>query len=354
MEVKRLSPKSYLKKKVFDDVSNMQKKKKSKISDTDFRVLELGEHDSLLINQYKVSQLKEMCSKHNLKKTGNKDELLNRLFNYLKFSLYATTIQRVCRGILVRLFLKCSGLRMKNNNSCTNDSDFATLEPLKEIPYNQFFSFKDEENNIYGCDVISFNGLLKKTSSLSLQQNENNLPLNPYNRTKITTKIINNYNYYLKLAKILKIRVITQNEEDVIDPKKLLELKVIELFQYINELGNYADSDWLLKLPRHMLVLFIREVYDIWHYRAQITQQTMREIVPPHGNPFVGLQLHLAQNQTDDSLMKNAVRIIGFLVKSASTRDNRSLGAYYVLAALTLVSQEARNSLPWLYQSVAH
>jgi len=42
------------------------------------------------------------------------------------------------------------------------------------------------------------------------------------------------------------------------------------------------------------------------------------------------------------------------MVKSGHTNDNRSLGAYYVLAALTLVSDEARNSLPWLYQSVAY
>jgi hypothetical protein len=80
----------------------------------------------------------------------------------------------------------------------------------------------------------------------------------------------------------------------------------------------------------------------------------MREITPPHGNPFIGLQLHLAQNQTNEALMKNAVRIIETMVKSGMTVENRSLGAYYVLAALTLVSDNARNSLPWLYQSVAY
>ena len=80
----------------------------------------------------------------------------------------------------------------------------------------------------------------------------------------------------------------------------------------------------------------------------------MREIVPPHGNPFMGLQLHLAQNQTNEALLKNSVRIIDFLVKSGRTIENRSLGAYYVLAALTLVSEDARTALPWLFQSVAH
>jgi hypothetical protein len=34
--------------------------------------------------------------------------------------------------------------------------------------------------------------------------------------------------------------------------------------------------------------------------------------------------------------------------------DSKSLGAYYVLAALTLVNETAAASLPWLYQSVVY
>lgn len=66
------------------------------------------------------------------------------------------------------------------------------------------------------------------------------------------------------------------------------------------------------------------------------------------------MNLHLAQNQTDDILMKSAIKVIEYLTKSAHTTDKRALGAYYVLAALTLVSEDARTSLPWLFQAVAH
>ena len=48
---------------------------------------------------------------------------------------------------------------------------------------------------------------------------------------------------------------IVEEVEEVIDPKKQLEMKIIELFQYINELGNYADSTWFSNLSRHMTVL---------------------------------------------------------------------------------------------------
>ena len=348
MTSNNISPKSYLNKNVFDNVSNI--KKRGKITDDEFKMIKMEEYEHVINFQYKVSQLKQLCVHHKLRKTGNKEELINRIYNYLKYSLYAIKIQKVYKGRILRSYLKHTGPALKNRSICINDTDFATLEPINEIPYNQFYSFYDKEKNVYGCDIISLSGLLSKSN---IQANGKE-PLNPYNREIIEKADINNFTRYLKLAKVAKIHHEIENEVVLIDPKKQLEMKIVELFQYINELGNYADSNWFSNLPRHMLVLFIREVYDIWNYRAQLTPIIMREIVPPHGNPFLGLQLHLAQNQTHDALIKTAVRIIEYLVKSGHNNENRSLGAYYVLAALTLVSDEARNSLPWLFQSVAH
>ena len=42
------------------------------------------------------------------------------------------------------------------------------------------------------------------------------------------------------------------------------------------------------------------------------------------------------------------------LLNNEQTNDNKSLGAYYILGALTLVNIDASNSLPWLYQSFMH
>jgi hypothetical protein len=40
------------------------------------------------------------------------------------------------------------------------------------------------------------------------------------------------------------------------------------------------------------------------------------------------------------------------MVTTGINHDSKSLGAFYVLAALTLVSVDAANGIPWLYQSV--
>ena len=40
------------------------------------------------------------------------------------------------------------------------------------------------------------------------------------------------------------------------------------------------------------------------------------------------------------------------LISKGINTDSRSLGAFYILSALTLVSHSAAVALPWLYESV--
>jgi hypothetical protein len=332
-------------------------KNKVKVSDKDFRIIRMDEYELMKMNQYKVSQLKEICSYYNIKKTGNKDNLINNIYYFLKYSIYAVIIQKYARGLFLRRYIKSAGPGLKKRSICINESDFATLDPLIEIPFNQFYSFTDNNDNVYGFNIISLYELVcKKTSNCSLLKKA----LNPYNRKQIDDKIIHNFSRYLKLAKINKIEHVIVEKAEIIEPHQELRLKIIEVFQYINELGNYADSKWLTNLSRSRLILFIRELYDIWFYRSQLSISVMREIVP-QGNPFIGINIHLLTHHnnnsplyTDDMLMRNTIKLIEQLTKSSYTLENRCLGAVFVLTALTLVSEDARIALPWLFESVAH
>ena len=42
------------------------------------------------------------------------------------------------------------------------------------------------------------------------------------------------------------------------------------------------------------------------------------------------------------------------LVNTGINESSRSLGAYYILSALTLVNHDAAEAMPWLYQAVLH
>ena len=54
------------------------------------------------------------------------------------------------------------------------------------------------------------------------------------------------------------------------------------------------------------------------------------------------------------NLYKSGLNIIEQFCKKAIDKENRNLGASYVLCALTIVSPEAADALPWLFQSVSN
>jgi hypothetical protein len=148
----------------------------------------------------------------------------------------------------------------------------------------------------------------------------------------------------------------TGRDNRALSREKQEELYIVGLFQHINTLGNYSDSEWFTTLQRPDFLRFIRHIHDIWYYRANLSQDMKNRICPPHGNPFmlnnVSVNLNVVNLLNDSELRTIAVSIINNIVKRGVTREDQCLGAFYVLATLTIVNQNARNALPWLYEAV--
>ena len=155
----KLSPKSYLYKNVFDKVGTLSKKRK-KIKTEDFEILSYNEYELLLKNNFNVRQLKTMLKYYKQKTSGNKQELIFLLYNYLKYSNYAILIQKMVRGHLRRYLNKLRGPGF--NSDCVNETDFYTLEDLKNLDSSQFYSFKDKDNFVYGFDICSIYNMIVK------------------------------------------------------------------------------------------------------------------------------------------------------------------------------------------------
>jgi hypothetical protein len=161
-------------------------------------------------------------------------------------------------------------------------------------------------------------------------------------------------NFLLKFSHIISKKIQIQVEEQVIDKTKQLEMNCITLFQEINNLGNYSNHLWLWSLNKPGLIKFIKSLGDIWAYRANLSHEMKKTICPPRGEPFSHISLHAMNNMDLNKLRKNGLLMIHNMVLTASDEANRSLGANYVLCAITLVNNDAALSMPWLYQSVSH
>ena len=314
--------------------------------------LSINNYSTLLVVKYKIDELKKLCTKYKISKGGNKEELIKRLYEYCKNSAGPLKIQKVFRGFLNRKLRKLQGPALMNRKICTNDADFFTMDDMIEIPATQFYSYRDDDNFVYGFDIVSLYNLIKK---------EGLYAKNPYNRNEFDNKVKENVMNMIRISKLLKIPVDIEIKNEIMDPAKRMELKILELFQTMNSYGNYANAEWFGELPRNLHIRFARELVDIWSYRALLTVAKKQEICPPHGNPFLGTPYYVnvasnnaLNNISNETLVKYNVQIIENLVKSAVDIDNKMLGTFYVLSALTLVSQQARDAMPWLYEAVVY
>lgn len=323
-------------------------KNAKKVDEKDLIIPNVNDYESLVTNNYNQKQLKYFAKEYKLKVSGNKTQLIERLFSHLKLSSIIVKIQKRVRGWLQRRYNFFHGPAYIKRCLCTNDSDFLTGDDLVSIPFEQFFSFRDNDNFIYGFDIISLHNLIIKSGK--------NIK-NPYNRNAISLDVITNMKILMRLSKVLKIKVSTEIQDTSLDisNEKSLELRVLDLFQNIDSLGNYSNPQWFLSLNSSRLIKFVRELSDIWDYRAQITIETKKLICPPYGTPFRNINNNILTNNQANlpTIQKIILEVLEKMVNSGVDSDSRSLGSYYVLAALTLVNENAASSLPWLFQSVS-
>jgi hypothetical protein len=338
---KCVSPKTFLKECIFETPPTYKNKKK-KVSSEEFEVLDYKDFNNIVKKNYNVSQLKSMCRFYKQKKGGNKGELIFRLYNYLKFSNYAIKIQSIFRGHLIRHFNNLKGPGIKNE--CVNETDFYTLESLKDLDKSQFYSFKDKDGFIYGFDICSLYNMIVKEKQKQ----------NPYNRNELPIqKIYKDIKNIIKLSKLFgkKINIELDNDLSQFSQEKQVEMRALTIFQKIDEYGFITDAKWYLNLDRIKLKKFINELVDIWQYRAQISNETKRKINPQHGDPFFTVNMNVLMHKCYEVMRKRILDIIEIFVTQGEDTDARSLGTYYVLGALTTVSHSAAVSLPWLYES---
>ena len=316
-------------------------------------ILTVENYTDIIKYNYNLATLKKIAKNYKLKISGTKKELTNRIYIFLYFSSYAKKIQKIFRGYLLRNLNKCFGPAFKNKKICTNNTDCITMDSIYDIEYPQFFSYKDVDGLIYGFDISSlYNLILKKNANKKILNNG----VNPYNRNEIPSEVINKIKMIIKLSKILKINVSVDYDNGLgkITNEKNVEMRALTLFQTIDSLGNYSSPNWFLSLSNLQLVKFIRELNDIWNYRAQLPYEVKKNICPPLGEPFRNINLASITLNDNLTIKQMILDIIEKFVNTGVDNDSKSLGAYYVLGALTLVNDSAASSLPWLYQSVSY
>ena len=325
-------------------------KKLDKINVGSVSILNIKNYNDIINHNYNLLQLKIIAKNYKLKISGNKNHLIIRIYSYLYFSSFIIKIQKNFRRMIVKIYKTLHGPASHNRKLCTNADDFITMEPIEEINFHQFISYKDKDEFIYGFDINSLHNLFLKSQN-------NDLLRNPYNRNSFPETVFNTIKHIAHLSKILKISINLKFGDDAqnVSNEKLIELRSLSLFQNIDSLGNYSNPQWFLSLNRNQLIKFVRDLHDIWNYRAQLSNEIKRNICPPSGDPFRNLSIPYIHNEPNMSNVRKVIlEVLEKLVNSGADKDSKTLGAYYVLGCLTLVNETASTSLPWLFESFVY
>jgi hypothetical protein len=132
--------------------------------------------------------------------------------------------------------------------------------------------------------------------------------------------------------------------------------RIQELFIEIDILGNYTQSSWFSNLDKRDFIRLFRFIYDLWHYRGQLDDETKRKISYLYC-PFTNVRMinrYTYDTLSDDQAREACLSVMEHLVYCGVDVDYQRLGTLHVLSALTMVSLHARNNLYWLYESVAY
>jgi hypothetical protein len=316
-------------------------------------IMPTKENYSILLSQnYTIKQLKEVASHHKIKLGGAsiKADIIYKIYNYFKLYDSAVVIQKTWRNHLFRQYNQLRGPARLKRSICVNETDFFTMDNLTDIPYNQFFSFKDSDNMIYGFDIISIYNLFDKS---------NGKVANPYNRNPLPRIVKKNMMKLIWLSKLfnetIQLKMAEDNDNDNDNHEELVmtaDNRAIELFHDIDILGNYTNPNWFLSLNQLELEDFIFELNDLWVYRLGLTDDVRRNICPDYFDLFRMIHVIDIKNAPLNVSREICLDIMEQFARNGINREYRILGSNYVLCALTLVSASAAEALPWLYNSV--
>jgi hypothetical protein len=154
---------------------------------------------------YKVVDLKNMCSKiqkeygyKKMKTSGNKVEMKQNIYDFYNYTFHCIKIQLKFKKYLRKKMTLLRGPALKNRDICINETDFYTLDPVRDIPDSQFYSYEEvcgDKKCCYGFDIASICNLILNDNLVDSVANLNcrliwKQSSNPYNRNTIPHNII--------------------------------------------------------------------------------------------------------------------------------------------------------------------
>ena len=344
------------------------------------------------LDNYPLPRINASLEHYKIIKTYSSSQFLQAINNIEKLNSFfimllkanqnmnkVITLQRFIKKSLSNYKLKLLGPAINNRSLCVNDSDFFTLDELKDIPNDEFFSFKDEKNFIYGFHIDSITQLVFKSDEHYFEQfkkkiknkqiiiNNNSINLcyhqfikllcNHYNKIKVlnpyTRFLINNNTKFkiitLYAKKEYDINKITTTNNDIlpIDIKLFVKNKCLEIFQKIDLYGYQTDINWLYNQNTTILKIFYKKLALLWNFEFGLNHEGRYKIAQTN-HVFNNLHDIMTSRFDKYNLLEKILEPVNIIVSNGATEPDRQNGCIIILYALAFINNRCILANPWL------
>lgn len=291
----------------------------------------------ILLKKTKLNEIKTIAK--NLKiihSKKNKLELIKTILCLFYYTKIIVFVQKCARRFIINKFNMKKGNALFKRSLCNNETDPISLEPLNEISYYNFFSYKSGDFE-YGFDIMSIYNLRKT-----------NKWINPFNREKfpndVWKKILRIRSFSNKILKH-QLSIENEKEDEYLNDEKKLKQRIMDVFSSID---NCLDFNWFFQINENNLTKLINIFQNIWNARELrlATQSIYR------GNILNNIHIRIPRNENinlKSHLLKINLIIIERLISNPN-EEIKILGGLYAIGALTLVSESFANYRRDLYE----
>lgn len=253
-------------------------------------------------------------------------------------------IQNMWRRMSPLLRYRLQGPAANAPDLATNETELYTLDQTAQIPLVYRMSFADKRKTIWLFDLRT---LVHSMGTGFPSQN-------PYTRDDLTEQTKLRIHTRISWLRARKYHILHMNT-DVLTPVQLWNQAVLDIFLKIEALGYYVSCDWYHALNTLEHLIFYRKLYELWNWRLNLTRAQKEVIVPGHMSGPTRIFRFDPGDVIDKGRAwweKQNLNLISAFISRAQDKENKKLGAMYVLMALVQVSPTAARALPWIVENL--
>ena len=243
-------------------------------------------------------------------------------------------IQRFYRRVAPTLLRRRQGPAANCVDIAENKTELQSMDTVKSIPKIYIWSYADAAKHIWVFDIRSFSHMIA---------NGNGILKNPYTCQQIPQKARESLENRLSWLKSRNYMTSFVADTDL-TAEQTFSLRVLDIFMKLDFLGYNSDMAWFMELDNIDQMNLYKELYELWKYRLELTTAMRAAICEDLDKLFKYDPLRSKQRVWK----KINADIMEALVSRAPDKNNRSLGAMYILMALCKVSDGAAETYDWL------